>query len=291
MARRSKPAGPQPLASLTPARVRQAITRIKMRIADLEAFNPETVVERWAAETQALQTSIEETLSRAFGHGTVEFDRYISASNLDSGPLIMGGGPDPPQDVRRWLSEGKERSLALLGQAIKGLEEDLALSGEPEVPVIEKTKGADFEPNIFLVHGHDSPAKTEVARLMERAGLNVVILHEQPNAGQTIIEKFEAHGAAAGFAVIVLTPDDLGGTDKDHLRPRARQNVIGEMFWFAGRLGRGRVCALLKGEVEMPSDFAGVGYTDMDGRGAWKSELLKELAAAGYTVDWAKAMA
>jgi len=62
--------------------------------------------------------------------------------------------------------------------------------------------------------------------------------------------------------VVVLTPDDLGGPDKDQLRPRARQNVIGEMFWFAGRLGRNRVCALKKGDVEMPSDFAGVGYTE-----------------------------
>jgi predicted nucleotide-binding protein len=46
--------------------------------------------------------------------------------------------------------------------------------------------------------------------MIERAGLNAVILHEQPNAGRTIIEKFEAHGGSAGFAVVVLTPDDLG---------------------------------------------------------------------------------
>ncbi|MGB7097322.1 MAG: nucleotide-binding protein, partial [Xanthobacteraceae bacterium] len=132
--------------------------------------------------------------------------------------------------------------------------------------------------DIFIVHGRDGPAKTEIARLTERAGLNAVILHEQPNAGRTIIEKFEDHGGAAGFAIVVLTPDDVGGLDDQHLRPRARQNVIGEMFWFAGRLGRNRVCA-------------GVGYTDIDDRGAWKAELLKELGAAGYAVDWAKATA
>jgi predicted nucleotide-binding protein len=63
------------------------------------------------------------------------------------------------------------------------------------------------------------------------------------------------------------------------------------MFWFAARLGRGRVCALRKGHVEVPSDFAGVVYTEMDDRGAWKSELLRELAAAGYTVDWGRALA
>ncbi len=209
----------------------------------------------------------------------------------------MGGGPNSPWEVRKWLTEGKDRSLALLRQAVKGLEEHLSIVGEDESPrAMEEPSDLeqqrpDLKPFVFIVHGHDGPAKTEVARLIERAGLNAVILHEQPNAGRTIIEKFEDHGGAAGFAVVVLTPDDLGGTDKDHLQLRARQNVIGEMFWFAGKLGRARVCALVKGHVEMPSDFAGVGYTDMDDRGAWKSELLKELVAAGYTVDWAKAMA
>ena len=145
--------------------------------------------------------------------------------------------------------------------------------------------------DVFIIHGRDDAAKIEVARLIERAGLNAVILHEQPNAGRTIIEKFEDHGGASGFAIAVVTPDDVGGLDKENLRPRARQNVIGEMFWFAGRLGRSRVCALIKGDIEMPSDFAGVGYTSMDDRGAWKAELLKELTAAGYTIDWAKAMA
>jgi predicted nucleotide-binding protein len=82
-----------------------------------------------------------------------------------------------------------------------------------------------------------------------------------------------------------------GGPDREHLQPRARQNVIGEMFWFAGKLGRQRVCALKKGDVEMPSDFADVGYTKMDDLGAWKTDLLKELKAAGYEVDWGKALA
>jgi predicted nucleotide-binding protein len=130
-----------------------------------------------------------------------------------------------------------------------------------------------------------------VTLLIERAGLNAVILHEQPNAGRTIIEKFEKYGGSAGFAVVLLTPDDVGGPGRENLRPRARQNVIGEMFWFAGKLGRERVCALKKGDIEMPSDFVGVGYTEMDDLGAWKTELLRELNAAGYEVDWQKALA
>jgi len=155
-----------------------------------------------------------------------------------------------------------------------------------------KEKGQSV-PNkdVFIVHGRDELAKAEVARFIERAGLKAVILHEQPNAGRTIIEKFEAHGGSAGFAVVIATGDDVGGADRDHLQPRARQNVIGEMFWFAAKLGRHHVCVLVKGKIEMPSDFAGVGYTDMDARGAWKTELLKELEEAGYSIDWRRALA
>ena len=92
--------------------------------------------------------------------------------------------------------------------------------------------------------------------------------------------------------MILLTPDDVGGEAPTQLRRRARQNVIGEMFWFAGKLGRSRVCALKKGDVEVPSDFAGVVYTDMDDRGAWKAELRRELQAAGYAdLNWGKALA
>jgi predicted nucleotide-binding protein len=144
---------------------------------------------------------------------------------------------------------------------------------------------------VFIVHGHDAATKNEVARFVERAGLKATILHEQPNFGRAIIEKFEEHASQAGFAIILLTPDDVGGEGGVTLKPRARQNVIAEMGYFAGKLGRRRVCVLMKGTVEVPSDFAGVVYTEMDDRGAWKGALGRELQAAGYAVDWGKALA
>jgi predicted nucleotide-binding protein len=149
---------------------------------------------------------------------------------------------------------------------------------------------------VFIVHGRDDAAKEAVARLVQRAGLKPVILHEQPNGGKTIIEKFEKHGSAAGFAVVIATPDDVGGLAvppgaEPQLSPRARQNVIGEMFWFAGRLGRDKVCALVKGNIEMPSDFAGIVYTTMDEHGGWKAKLLNELTAAGHkNINWQTAL-
>ena len=139
---------------------------------------------------------------------------------------------------------------------------------------------------IFVIHGRDEGTKSIVARFLEKLGLEAVVLHEQPNAGRTVIEKFEDF-ARVGFAVVLLTPDDRGGLQDDgaDFEPRARQNVIFELGYFIGKLGRKRVCALVKGGVEWPSDYNGVLYVSLDNLGAWKMELLRELKEAGYSVD------
>jgi predicted nucleotide-binding protein len=116
--------------------------------------------------------------------------------------------------------------------------------------------------------------------------LEPIILQEQPNAGRTIIEKVERYAEVA-FAVVLLTPDDIGGKNSEpqELKPRARQNVILELGYFLGRLGRSHVAALLKGEVEKPSDYDGVLYVPMDAAGAWKLQLARELKNAGLNID------
>ena len=236
MARKSTPAPPPKTLVKTPQQIQQGIARLQRRIADVEAFQPESIKERWAPETKAIEASIADTLEAVFGHNTQRHSRFSGAADLDKGGLVLGGGPDPLFKVHQWLQEGKADSLALLRQAVSSLEEDLAelaagtgMSDQEATAQVRKM--ADDQ--VFIVHGRDDPAKVEVARLIERAGLNAVILHEQPNQGRTIIEKFEHHGSSVGFAVIVLTPDDVGGIDDQNLAPRARQNVIGEMFWFA----------------------------------------------------------
>lgn len=139
---------------------------------------------------------------------------------------------------------------------------------------------------VFVVHGHDEASRETIARFLERIGFEAVILHEQANRGMTIPEKLVAYGDV-GFAVVLLTPDDVGRSAKEeHLTPRARQNVLLELGYFIGRLGRERVCALKKGELEIPSDYVGVAYTELDQPGAWKMVLAKELQAAGHKIDW-----
>lgn len=148
-----------------------------------------------------------------------------------------------------------------------------------------RVQGIDAN-KVFIVHGHDGEARETVARFLEKLSLEAIVLHEQPNKGLTIIEKVERHSDVA-FAVVLLTPDDIGSKKEEgvNLKPRARQNVILELGYFLGRLGRNHVTALIKGSVEKPSDFDGVVYVDMDTAGAWKALLGRELKASGMNVD------
>lgn len=135
---------------------------------------------------------------------------------------------------------------------------------------------------VFIVHGRDDSTKEMIAKFLEELGLEPIILHEQANKGRTIIEKFEDHSSNVKYVVILLTPDDIGGlkTELDKLSPRARQNVVFEMGWFFGRLGRGKVCALVSSGVDQPSDLHGIVYISLDQDDEWKSLLTRELKAA-----------
>ena len=145
----------------------------------------------------------------------------------------------------------------------------------------------EMSKKIFIVHGHDDEMKSSVARLLEKFDLEPIILSEQNDRGRTIIEKFEEE-SNVGFAVVLMSDKDdmgaeVGSTD---YRPRARQNVILELGYFIGKLGRkDHVCVLKRGNVEVPSDILGVVYKTYSNGDGWKFELAKELRAAGYDID------
>jgi predicted nucleotide-binding protein len=145
--------------------------------------------------------------------------------------------------------------------------------------------------SIFVVHGHNEGIKQATARFIEKIDLRPVILHEQPNGGRTIIEKFEGY-SDVGFALVLLTADDRGYStnEPETVEHRARQNVIMELGYFLGKLGRGNVCALYQNGVAIPSDYSGVLYIPLDDKGAWKLELAKEIRHAGIAVDFNKAI-
>jgi predicted nucleotide-binding protein len=138
---------------------------------------------------------------------------------------------------------------------------------------------------VFVVHGRHDGSKHEVARFLEQLGIEAVILHERPNAGRTIITKFQEESAGISFAVVLMTPDDLGGLAGEPPQNRARQNVIFELGFFIGKLGASKVCALVASEIEKPSDFDAVVYLQYGANTGWKTELARELKHAGVRFD------
>ena len=144
--------------------------------------------------------------------------------------------------------------------------------------------------HIFIVHGHDDGMKQAVARTLEKLDLKPIILHEQPNQGRTIIEKFTEYADNVYFAVVLLSPDDKGyrkDQSSEAAKFRSRQNVILELGFFIGKLGRHNVAALFKNDpdFERPTDYDGVLYTPFDDAGRWQFDLVRELKSSGYNVD------
>jgi predicted nucleotide-binding protein len=216
-------------------------------------------------------------IRRAFGEDSYHYHSFVQ---LNYYPMVYPASPDYEQSS--W--EGGQRSAVHL---LDSMIEELELDAEEHAPIQQVPTGPRSN-RVFVVHGHDNEMKQAVARTVERLGLEAVILHERPNRGQTLIEKIERY-SEVDFAVVLLSPDDTGYANADGpdtAKPRARQNVILELGYFAGKLGRGSVVALHRGGIEFPSDYDGVLYTPYDGdSGAWRSELVAELRESGYAVS------
>lgn len=298
MVRRATPVHRPQRPQLSDEEKRHAIVRINRRIADLEAFDPSSSPKRFEdPQVTQIQTAISSTLQSIFGINTAEYHRYSSAIRLDNGPISMSsdwvgvrGGYGYESDFRGYLAEGKAQAIALLQQAVRDLEEEIEFSGVCGVAAPELIANPQLSRKVFIVHGHDDGAREAVARYLQDLGFEPVILHEQANRGSTVIEKIESN-ADVGFAVVLLTPDDVGSVrGAKELESRARQNVLLELGYFLARLGRSRVCALRKEDVAIPSDFAGVVWEQMDAGHGWKVSLGRELRAAGFEVDLNKAL-
>lgn len=113
--------------------------------------------------------------------------------------------------------------------------------------------------NIFIVHGRDEAKWRELKDIIQSEfRLNPIVLIQQPDAGcRTVIEKFEHYAETCSYAIAVFTPDDeVKNGGEAYLQ--ARPNVIYELGWFCGRLGRGNVMLLLKQGTSMFSDFGGI---------------------------------
>jgi len=225
----------------------------------------------------SLKRTTEMRIRKIFGDSTT----YLHDLKLISfTPGAYWSGMDKSLYDESWV-KGRSNMLNLL----KTIEEDLTLDANK---IIKKDR-TKLSKKIFIVHGHDEEMKQAVARAVEKIDLKSIILHEQPNKGRTIIKKFEDY-SDVNFAIVLLSPDDIAypkdksPKDKEF---RARQNVIFELGFFVGKLGREHVFILYREEhnFEFPTDYSGICYTPYNNKGQWRFDLIGELNSCGYNVD------
>lgn len=252
----------------------------------------------------------------------VELDAWLEAGDATQGSMVGSAELDWPVDPREelgmtialvhWFADKPDRAIdfahtfynsggrkitpelqGMVAQVFVPFGRDFIDHVKQVTGIVELTaipeRAASTARKVFVVHGHSEAAKEKMARFLSRLDFEPIILHEQASGNRTVIEKIEAN-SDIGFAVVLLTPDDVGGPVGGDTKQRARQNVILELGYFVGKLGRSRVAVFKQGEVEVPSDFGGVVYIPFDGAGAWQQALGKELKEAGFDVDWNEIM-
>jgi len=231
----------------------------------------------------AWQNTAENFLIKAFGENSPNIEDFQGAGRIWSAPLNA-----PDQWWNQMRREGLQSKLVRLDSYLEILNAELELEESDIKPISATTTPIQSASRkVFVVHGRNEITRETCARLLEKLELEPIILHEKPNVGRTIIEKFHDY-SDVGFAVILLTGDDRGGpkdADVTSLKLRARQNVIMELGFFIAKLGRPKVCALYEAGVELPSDYDGVLFVPLDSHGAWRFHLGQELKASGIDVD------
>lgn len=220
----------------------------------------------------AWETKVERFLIHLFGDNSLECKKFKE----ENFTLHFYSLTTPNSAFVNTCHSGIERTLETLKVYLKELEES---------PVINELTMNNHYDKIFIVHGHDGELKQAVARIIEKQGIEAIILSEQANKGRTIIEKFEDYSDVSG-AICLFTADDYGRAKNNATdNTRARQNVVLEAGYFMGKLGRNCVAILADKDIEMPSDLSGIVYTDSTN---WEINLLKELKEMGYTIDFNK---
>jgi len=232
-----------------------------------------------SSDHTAWENTTRDYLIKSFGSRSQNIDAVIHASS--SKPLYAGMSDE---EFEEYAASCLENQIKMLNSCIEQLETEIELR-KTDSTKLETDKKTMIGSDIFIVHGRDPGIKETVARFIYKLDLNPIILHEQPNLGRTLIEKFTDY-SNVGFAIVILTGDDLGkAIDESDLQNRARQNVIFELGYFIGKLGRAKVCALYEEGVELPSDYEGIVYIPLDTAEKWKYDLVRELKASGYTID------
>jgi len=220
-------------------------------------------------------TPMEESISGGLATGMAVF-RAVRSQNANI-PILAYSATQDSHIIDVLKNDKNTRFMAKWGSPTL---QDIATTVNRLLGVADTAE----EPTVFIVHGHNDELKLQLKNYLQNViGLpEPIILHEKPSMGKTIIEKFEEYAFRSNLAFVLLTPDDrmAVSTDTELVKRQARQNVIFEMGFFIGALGRrtGRVLLLHSGPLDLPSDLSGVIYIDISkGIEAAGEEIRREL--------------
>jgi CheY-like chemotaxis protein len=237
-----------------------------------------------------VETVLARSTQEALSHKLSDYNGAIIDLMLPNDPALSGIPTEETRGgylagvavARRFRNENSAFSIILLSSDIAGGEGRrwAKAQGHPFVSKYEDPSRlisalADLglvtkveRPRVFIVHGHDEILLAEVKDYFQNIlkWPRPIVLRDQSNGGKTIIEKFEEHAGLVDWVFVLLSPDDkIFDPKTDDERRRARQNVIFELGFFYGLIGRleGRVIVLKKGDVELPSDIHGIIWIDV----------------------------
>jgi predicted nucleotide-binding protein len=273
----------------TPEQAEWAIGLLERRITDVTALDPKAILYN-DAKVRSIEEKIRGNLLEIFGELSREYRQHSAHEIARSGrrPYRMVGYREDPRvrqaELQADFAAGIPQTTTMLHGLIDTIRERTDSLRPALGEVIEEPASRATSNEVFIVHGRAEGPRESVARLVERLGVKPIILHEQASEGRTIIEKIERL-SGVGYAVVLLTGDDRGGlngADPVGYQPRARQNVVLELGYFLGKLGRRHLCVLHEPGVEIPSDYDGVVYVPLDPGGAWRVLLAKEMKATAF---------
>lgn len=257
-----------------------AVEKIENRIAEGKQLKEINIIDRPSFEKAGAKRRRwsqynKEMLLRMFSDSSIadEYDHFRAAFY-------------PTNPSLEWLADDFEEDVDVSINRLESIKDRLELIPEQSGIDLLNTHSQPNKDKVFVVHGHDELEKELVARFLTKLKLTPIILHEQPNAGKTIIEKLETYSDVS-FAVVLLTPDDraIPRDEPEKQELKARQNVIFELGFFFGKLGRNKVSVLYKKGVSIPSDYSGIVYVEMDENNGWRLHLAREIKKAGLNVD------
>ncbi len=300
-----RPADPDSAVTTTGliGEIDQAIKRLRVQIAATQNFGSQEVAFD-DAKVDAVQKAIRDTIREVFGSESAEYHDH-SQHRIWHGGLIYLEARSKRQEK---FIAGIPHTITMLESLISRLEDrrnnlsksqattkSVAKTVEPEAVVSKASPPAQIAEvvelprrvmthRICVIHGQNDALKNAVSDYLQKLGLEPVALHKQQSGERNLMEKIESL-PEVDYAVVLLTDDDFVQPGKPSRSGKAQaRNVLFELGYYIGRLGKAHVCALYKGHNKPPRDYEGITCLTISDNQVWRRLLGMELKEVGFEI-------